>query len=73
MEKVEIRAVIKYLCKKVMSPKEIHEDLMGTLGKESYITVKKRAAEFKRGREIIGADERPGWPPTMKLSKMCMI
>ena len=29
MEKVEVRAVIKYLCKKGMSPKEIHEDFNG--------------------------------------------
>ena len=51
MEKVEVRAVIKYLCKKGMSPKEIHEDFMETLGKESpsYSTVKKWAAEFRRG------------------------
>jgi hypothetical protein len=35
MEKVEIRAIIKYLCKKGMSPKKIHEDFMDTLGKES--------------------------------------
>jgi hypothetical protein len=43
MEKVEIRAVTKYLCKKGMSPKEIHEDFMDTLGKESpsSSTVKK--------------------------------
>jgi hypothetical protein len=31
MEKVEITAVIKYLCKKGMTPKEIHEDFMDTL------------------------------------------
>jgi hypothetical protein len=43
MEKVEIRAVIKYLYKKGRSPKKIHEDFMDTLGKESpsYTTVKK--------------------------------
>jgi hypothetical protein len=35
MEKAEIRAVIKYLCKKGMSPKEIHEYFMDTLEKES--------------------------------------
>ena len=53
MEKVEVRAVIKYLCNKGMTPKEIHEDFMETLRKgfPSYSTVKKWAAEFKRGRE----------------------
>ena len=62
MEKVEVRAVIKYLCKKGMSPKEIHEDFMETLGKESpsYSTVKKWAAEFTRGRESTEDDERCG-------------
>ena len=51
MEKLEIRVVTKYFCKKGMPPKEIHEDFMETLGKESpsFSTVKKWAAEFKRG------------------------
>ena len=35
MEKLEIRAVIKYLCKKGMPPKEIHEDSMENFGNES--------------------------------------
>jgi hypothetical protein len=35
MEKVENRAVIKYLCRKGMPPKVIQEDFMDTLGKES--------------------------------------
>ena len=49
MEKAEVRAVTKNLCKKRMSPKEIHEDFMKTSGKtkfSSYSTVKKWAAEF---------------------------
>ena len=52
MGKVEVRAVIKYLCKKGMTPKEIHEDFMKTLGNRgvsSSSTVKKWAAELKRG------------------------
>ena len=42
MEKLEIRAVIKYFCKKGKPPMEIHEDFMETLWKESpsYSTVK---------------------------------
>ena len=48
MEKVEIRAVIKYFCKKGMPHKGIHEDFMEFLGKESpsYSTVKEWPAEF---------------------------
>ena len=53
MDKVQVRPVIriKYFCKKGMSPKEIH-DFIKTLGDDSpsYCMVKKRAAEFSRGR-----------------------
>jgi hypothetical protein len=47
-----------------MSPKEINEDFMDTLGKEcpSFSTVKKMAAWFKKGTERIVDNERPGWP-----------
>ena len=59
MEKLEIRAVIKYFCKKGMPPKEIHEYFMETLGKGSlfYSTVKKWTAEFQRGESV----EDDGW------------
>ena len=57
-------AVIKYLCKKGMFPKEIHEDFMETPGKESssFSTATKWAAEFRRRRESIEDDERSGCP-----------
>ena len=59
MKKRELRAVIKSICKKGMPLNEFHEDVMETLGKESssYCTLKKWAAEFKRGRESM-EDER---------------
>ena len=61
MDKVEIRAVIKYFCKKGMSLEKIHNDFIKTLVDESpsYSMVKKWATEFRRGREI---NKRSGHP-----------
>ena len=56
MEKLKIRAVIKYFCKKGKPPKEIREDVIETLGKESpsyNSTLKNWAAEFERERESV--------------------
>ena len=70
MEKLETRVVIKYFCKKGMHPKEIHEDFMETLGKESpYSTVKKWAAEFKRGRWSVEDDGHSGCPEDATADK----
>ena len=53
IHELEIRSVIKYFCMKGIPPKEIHEDFMETLGKESpsVSTVKKWAAELQRAKE----------------------
>ena len=47
-----------------MPPKDIHKDFMDTLGKESpsYSTVKKWAAEVKRGRESVDDCGQSGHP-----------
>jgi hypothetical protein len=55
MKKIEIRAVIKYLCKKGMSPKEINEDFMDTLGKEFpfYSTVKNGLLDLREAGRVL--------------------
>ena len=60
-----------------MSHKEIHEDFMETLEKESpsYSTVRKWAAEFKRReRALMMMDGLAAtkMPPLMKMSSSCI-
>ena len=64
MDEIEITAVIKYLKLKRLSTKQIHDDIMKTLGNEalSCNTVKKQAAELTRGIEGVldeKGSERP--------------
>lgn len=64
MEPVEQRAVIKYLRLKQMTPTQIHEDLVDTLGESavSYDIVKRWCREFKCGRQSC-TDEHAGGAP----------
>ncbi|UYV73058.1 hypothetical protein LAZ67_10001706 [Cordylochernes scorpioides] len=64
METNEIRAVMKYICKKGMSPKEIYEDMVDTLKEDapSYSSVKKLVVAFKLGRISTEDEHRPGRP-----------
>ena len=81
MEKLEIRVVIKYFCKKGMPPKEIHEDFMETHGKESlfYSTVKKMGSRVQEAeRESVAYEGRSAYPPPppkdaplIKMSRSC--
>ena len=67
MDNVGLRAVIRYLGFKNLSPKDIYEDMVTTLGEgaPSYSMVKKWAAEFKRGRQSLEDDPRPARPATV--------
>ena len=71
MDKAEARAVIKYLQKKGMTPKEIHEDMVQILAEDSpsYETVKKWAAELKWGRESTKDGPRCDLPKTSTTDK----
>lgn len=67
MEKNEIRALIKYLCLKNMSTKDIHNDLVET-SEDSvpYSTVARWAKEFKLGRTSTEDAHREGCPSTSR-------
>ncbi|XP_020296620.1 putative uncharacterized protein FLJ37770 [Pseudomyrmex gracilis] len=66
MEKIEYRAVIKYLFLKGNTPTQIKNELDVVYGDSapSFTTVKFWAAEFKRGRTSLVDDERSGRPKT---------
>ena len=60
---IEFRAVIKFLTKEDAKVKEIHRRMADVYGDSSpkYSTVAKWSAEFKRGRDSLEEDPRPGW------------
>jgi histone-lysine N-methyltransferase SETMAR len=66
MEKLEIRAVIKYLFKKGLKGDEIYTDMVNVLDKDapSRATIFNWLAEFKRGRSTIHDEPRSGRPKT---------
>src|SRR5436190_10871232 len=66
MDKIEYRAVIKYLFLKGNTPTQIKDELDSVYGDSapSFTTVKFWAAEFKRGRKSLGDAERLGRPKT---------
>jgi transposase len=64
MDKTEYRAVIKFFVKEGLTPNEIHSKYIKIYGDSSpsFWTVKKWAAEFKRGRTGLEDDPRVGRP-----------
>lgn len=72
MEKIEVRAVIKYLCLKNFTTEQVNLDLQETLGVHapSYSTVAGWCAEFIRGRSNTNDDPRSGRPNTAVTEQM---
>ncbi|CEF59955.1 Homeodomain-like-containing protein [Strongyloides ratti] len=66
MDKLEKRAVIKYLVKKGLSATEIFEDMQNVLREYalSYETIKRWVSEFKHGKTSVKNDPRIGRPKT---------
>ena len=64
MEKVEHRAVIKFITKEGKNAKEIHERMVAvyTDTAPSYATIARWNREFRHGRESLEDDPRPGRP-----------
>ena len=71
MDKIWHRGVIKILQKKGLTTKEIHTDMVSTLGNDAsaLATVKKWAAKFKWGRESLEDDPKSGCPSTATTQK----
>jgi histone-lysine N-methyltransferase SETMAR len=64
MDKIEYRAVIQFFVKEGLTPNEIHSKFITVYGDSSpsFSTIKKWAAEFKRGRTSLEDDPRDRRP-----------
>jgi len=62
--KTEYRAVIKFFVKEGLTPNKIYSEFIKVYGdsSSSFSTIKKWAAEFKRGRTNLEGDPREGPP-----------
>ena len=71
-QNIEFRAVIKFLTKEDAKAKEIHRRMADVYGDSSpkYSTVAKWSAEFKRGRDSLENDPRPGRPADVISQEM---
>ena len=71
-QNIEFRAVRKFLTKEGAKAKEIHRRMADVYGDSSpkYSTVAKWSAEFKRGRDSLEDDPRPGRPADVISQEM---
>ena len=71
-QNIEFRAVIKFLTKECAKAKEIHRHMADVYDGSSpkYSTVAKWSAEFKRGRDSLQDDPRPGCPADVISQEM---
>jgi len=73
MENLRFRAVIQFLTLEGKKPQEIFDRMGNVYGTSApcYTTVKKWAAEFKRGRQSLEDDPRAGRPVEVTTHEMC--
>ena len=71
-QNIEFRAVIKFFTKEGPKAIEIHRRMTDVYGDSSpkYSTVAKWSAEFKRGRDSLEDDPRPGHPADVVSQEM---
>ena len=71
-QNIELRAVIKFLTRKDAKTKEIHRRMADVSSDSSPkdSTVAKWSAEFKRGRDSLEDDPRPGRPADVISQEM---
>ena len=71
-QNIEFRAVIKFLTIEGAKAKEIHRRMADVYGDSNlkYSTVAKWSAEFKRGRDFLEDDPRPGHPADVISQEM---
>ena len=67
MDNISHCAVIRYLGLKGLTPEEVHENMVVTLGEIAplYSTVKKWVAKFKHGRDSLDDDPHQRRPVTV--------
>jgi histone-lysine N-methyltransferase SETMAR len=78
VDKIKYRAVIKFFVKEGLTPNEVYSKFMKVYGDSSpsFSTIKKCAAEFKRGRTSLEDDpreERPKSATTPEILSFPML